>query len=160
MKIRYFLLILIGVYHFSSNASQAALASRYLYNTQANLEEFSRLTSRGMGTLAKRSLSNGEQYLEQLNLMKNELNRDQLKLLKELESEFLEKKKLTTETISTCDYRNIEHFKELERLKELKARGEILSFNGHKKLYILKTLEVRNCKQFATWMENFNEISV
>lgn len=160
MKIRYFLPILFVVYHLSADATPSAKASRYLFNTQANLEEFSKLTSRGMGTLAKRSLSNGEAYLNQLNKMKSELNQDQLDLLKELEVELMNKKKITAETIGTCDYRNIEHFKELENLKKLKAQGDILSFNGHKRLYILKATEVRKCKQFSTWMENFNEISV
>lgn len=144
----------------STNALVSAKASRYLFNTQAKLEEFSTLTQRGMGTLAKRSLLNGELYLELLNSMRDELNKEQKLLLKELEIELTNKKGLAAETIGTCDYRNIEHFKELENLKELKKSGEILSFNGHKRLYILKTLEVRNCKQFKTWMENFNEISV
>lgn len=161
MKIHYFLIILLGVYALSSNAAVSSReANRYLYDGMAKLEEFKSLSRKGLGSLAKRSLQESMGHIEKLMANKEVLNPQQLELLLSLEKEIKQKSTLEMETIGTCDYRNIEHFKELDKLKKLKEEGSILSFNTYKDLYLLKAKEVKGCAQYGTWLKNFNEISV
>ncbi|WP_412471929.1 hypothetical protein [Halobacteriovorax sp. RT-1-4] len=161
MKIRYFIFILIGVYWLSNTVHAVGpKANDYLFRSQVKIEEFNNFSKKGLGHLAARSLNESKDYLERLAQIKHELSQEQLNLLNELHEEVTQKEKIEAETISTCDYRNIEHYKEIEKLKELKVNGSILTFRSHKNLYLLKAKEVQKCQQFSTWMENFNEISV
>ncbi|MFG1483426.1 hypothetical protein ABMA74_10950 [Halobacteriovorax sp. HFRX-1_3] len=161
MKLRYFIFILLGVYWLSNSVHAAGLkANDYLFRSQVKIEEFNNFSKKGLGHLAARSLNESRGYLARLGEISHELSQEQLDLMKELQNEVTQKQKIEAETISTCDYRNIEHYKEIEKLKELKVKGSILTFRSHKNLYLLKAKEVQKCQQFSTWMENFNEISV
>ncbi len=161
MKLQYYFLILLGVYALNSNAAlRLHELDQYLFRSQAKLEEFTSYSTRGLGTLAQSSLKESIKYIDALKQAKSQLRPEQLALLEKLDLEVKAKMKIETETIGTCDYRNIEHFREIDQLNSIKARGDILTFNTYKRLYLLKINEVKGCKQYNTWLSNFNEISV